>query len=177
MNGKGKKLVLTAALMMGLAVPATLMGQTAAEERGQALFNDPKAFGGQVSCNSCHPGGQGLERSGTKTRFRIMGERQNSLAEAINFCIINANKGEAIAEDSREMQDMIAYIKSLAAPAPAYGPPPPVPGPGYGVPPRPRAPGYDMPPAPPGPGYGVPPRPRTPGYDMPPPPPGPGYGR
>lgn len=179
MNGKRKKLALAAALIMGLAIPASLAAQTTAEERGRALFEDPRAFGGQMSCNACHPGGQGLERSGVKSSFRIMGQRQASLAEAVNFCIINANKGEAIAEDSREMQDMIAYIKSLGekVPAPAYGPPPPSPGPGYGVPPRPTSPGYDLPPAPPGPGYGVPPRPRAPSYDKPPPPPGPGYGR
>ncbi|MDF1614941.1 c-type cytochrome [Desulfurivibrio dismutans] len=154
MNGKGKKMALAAALMMGLAIPAALVAQTTAEERGRVLFENPQAFGGQMSCNACHPGGQGLERSGTKSNFRIMGQRQASLAEAVNFCIINANKGEAIAEDSQEMQDMIAYIKSLGekTPAPAYGTPPPAPGPGYGAPPR--APGYGPPPPAPGPGYG-----------------------
>lgn len=31
----------------------------------------------------------------------------------INFCIVNANRGKAIAEDSEEMQEIVSYIKSL----------------------------------------------------------------
>lgn len=156
MKGKGHIVGLTMvlALALGLVLPASLAAQTPAEERGKALFNNPQAFNGETSCNACHPGGQGLEQSATKETFQIMGQTQNSLAEAVNFCIINANMGEAIAEDSREMKDMLAYLKSLSKEpaAPAYGPPPPAPGPGYGAPPR--APAYGPPAPSPGPGYG-----------------------
>jgi cytochrome c len=42
-----------------------------------------------------------------------MGGVQNSLEEAVNVCIVNANKGNAIAVDSTEMQDIVSYIKTL----------------------------------------------------------------
>jgi thiosulfate dehydrogenase len=53
-----------------------------------------------------------------------MGKRQDSLEEAVNFCIVNASRGKAIDEDSREMKDIVAYIKSLGKEeAPGYGAP------------------------------------------------------
>ncbi len=89
------------------------------EERGKALFEDPKFAGGVKSCNVCHPGGRGLKKSADKKEFRIMGKTQKSLEEAVNFCIVQANKGKAIAVDSPEMKDIVAYIKSLKGKAPA----------------------------------------------------------
>ena len=50
-----------------------------------------------------------------------MGKTQKNIEEAVNFCIINANKGKAIDVKSEQMKDMVAYIKSLkgkAAPKP-----------------------------------------------------------
>jgi thiosulfate dehydrogenase len=77
---------------------------------------------------------KGVEKAGEKNKFRIMGKRQDSLEEAVNFCIVNASKGKAIDEDSQEMKDIVAYIKSLGKEkAPGYG------APGYG------APGYGEP--------------------------------
>lgn len=81
--------------------------------KGKALFNDPKFAGGSKACNSCHPDGKGLENAGDKKEFRIMGKNQKSLEEAVNFCIVNANKGKAIDVGSSEMKDIVAYIKSL----------------------------------------------------------------
>ncbi|MBI4682045.1 MAG: c-type cytochrome [Nitrospirae bacterium] len=85
------------------------------EERGKTLFNDPKAFGGSTSCNTCHPGGKGLEKSGMTgmTEWETPAGTYKSLEEAINICITAANKGKAIDPKSPEMKDMIAYIKSL----------------------------------------------------------------
>jgi cytochrome c len=82
-------------------------------ERGEKLFQDLKAFGGVKACNTCHPNGRGIERSGTKNKFYIMGVKQNSLEEAVKACIVNTNRGKAIAEDSDEMKDIVANIKSL----------------------------------------------------------------
>jgi cytochrome c553 len=42
-------------------------------EKGKSLFNDPKFAGGTKACNECHPGGRGLEKSGTKKEFNIGG--------------------------------------------------------------------------------------------------------
>ncbi|GAB4538795.1 MAG: cytochrome c peroxidase [Thermodesulfovibrionia bacterium] len=81
--------------------------------KGKSLFNNPKFASGSRSCNSCHPDGKGLENAADKKEFRIMGKSQKGLEEAVNFCIVNANKGKAIDVNSPEMQDIVAYIKSL----------------------------------------------------------------
>lgn len=83
------------------------------EDRGKALFSDPKFAGGQKACNECHPNGKGLENAANKKEFNIMGKKQKDLEEAVNFCIVNANKGKAIDVKSEQMKDMVAYIKSL----------------------------------------------------------------
>ncbi len=143
--------------MLGPTAPTVTAGEQEAAERGRALFQNSRAFGGRMACNACHPNGSGLERAAGKTSFKIMGQTQRSLEEAINFCIVNANKGQAIATDSTEMKDMVAYLKSLAAvkpKTPGYGAPPPAPAPGYGAPRT--APGYGVRPPAPGPGYGRP---------------------
>ena len=84
-------------------------------ERGKALFNDPKSFGGSTSCSSCHPDGKGLEKAGMKdrTEWKNPAGTYKSLEEAVNVCITAANKGKAIDTKSQEMKDMLAYIKSL----------------------------------------------------------------
>ena len=73
------------------------------------------AFGGSTSCSSCHPDGKGLEKAGMegKTEWTNPVGTYKSLEEAINVCITQANKGKAIGVNSREMKDLIAYIKSL----------------------------------------------------------------
>ena len=82
-----------------------------------SLFNDPKAFNGSgdMSCSSCHPGGKGLEKAGVagKTEWKTPVAVLTSLEDAINVCIMMANKGKAIEPKSEEMNNMIAYIKSL----------------------------------------------------------------
>jgi cytochrome c len=87
--------------------------------KGKALFNDPKFAGGSKACSECHPDGKGVEKAGDKKEFKIMKQSQKSLEEAVNFCIVNASKGKAIDAKSQQMQDMVAYIKSLKAPAKA----------------------------------------------------------
>ncbi len=89
------------------------------EERGKTLFNDPKFAGGTKACNECHPNGRGLEKAADKKEFNIMGKTQKSLEEAVNFCIVNANKGKTIGVKSKQMKDIVAYIKSLKGKVPA----------------------------------------------------------
>ena len=73
-------------------------------ELGKQLFNDP-AFAmsaNKKSCNSCHPDGKGI------------GEEENGdYTEMINRCIVGALKGQAIENDSKQMQAMQAYLKSI----------------------------------------------------------------
>lgn len=84
-------------------------------ERGKKLFNDP-ALGGSTnssSCNSCHSNGSGLEKAGTKTYSSFMGLKAQTLEDIVNICIEKPLKGKALAADSPEMQDLVAYIRSL----------------------------------------------------------------
>lgn len=84
-------------------------------ERGRELFMDERFSSRKVSrsCNSCHPNGKGLEKAGGKDEFNIMGQRQGSLEDAVNFCIEKGLKGKAIDPNGQEMKDIVAYIRSL----------------------------------------------------------------
>jgi len=84
-------------------------------ERGKTLFRDKRFGSGTAgkSCDSCHPDGKGLEKAGTKSKFHIMGQEQNGLEEAVNFCIKMALKGEPIDVNSQDMKDIVAYIRSI----------------------------------------------------------------
>ncbi len=82
-------------------------------EKGKALFNDPKAFGGLRSCSACHPDGTGLEHAAGKKIFHVAGGTQENIEEAVNACIVNASQGIAIDVKSEKMRDIVAYITSL----------------------------------------------------------------
>lgn len=84
-------------------------------ENGKKLYNDP-TLGGSTnpkSCNTCHPGGRGIEHSGTKKYSSLMGMSAGSLEDVVNICIARPLGGKALANDSQQMQDIVAYIKSL----------------------------------------------------------------
>ena len=118
MHAKTFSLVVPVVMALTAAVASYALAQSP-EERGRAHFTNPTFAGGQKACNTCHPNGRGLEKAGTKTKFTIMGESQNSLEEAINACITHAIQGTAIPVDSKEMKEMVSYIKSLGGNAPA----------------------------------------------------------
>ena len=83
-------------------------------EKGKALFSDPKFGGGTagVSCNSCHPDGKGMEKTGD----------MKGLEKQVNACIKGALKGKEIDPKSAEMADIVAYIKSLKGKTPGTTP-------------------------------------------------------
>jgi len=119
----GKRTTLVALfLVIALSCTLAFAKHHTAEERGKAHFDNDSFAGGKKSCSTCHLNGRGLEGAGAKTKFSIMGGEQDSLEEAVNICIINANKGVAIDDNSVEMQELVSYIKSLGSPkAPGYG--------------------------------------------------------
>ena len=110
---ENKSFVLTAMIAITFSFSLAFAGQHTAEERGKAHFDNPAFAGGQKSCSTCHPNGGRLGEAGAKTGFSIMGGQQNNLEEVINVCIVNANKGNAINNESVEMQELVSYIKSL----------------------------------------------------------------
>ena len=110
---KKKVMSVAAVLAFALATSFAVAEKNTPEDRGKAHFDNPSFAGGKKACSTCHPNGRNLEQSGTKTKFSIMGGEQNSLEEAVNICIVNANKGTALAVDSVEMQELVSYIRSL----------------------------------------------------------------
>jgi cytochrome c peroxidase len=111
---KGVKIVLFSVIISSLACALAFAGGDV--ERGKKLFNDPKISGATSgkSCDTCHPGGSGLEQAGMKKEFHLGGGKQGNLEEAINLCILKALNGNALDPQSQEMQDLTAYIKSLS---------------------------------------------------------------
>jgi len=107
------KITVLCIIALGLIFSSAFAMKHTPEERGKALFNDQKAFGGKTACSSCHPDGKGLEKAGAKTDWTTPAGKTKTLEEAINICIVNANKGKALDVKSDQMRDMVAYIKSL----------------------------------------------------------------
>lgn len=100
-----KTLVLVTALMMAGSLT---LAYAANVDKGRALFESPTLGGGTTgkSCATCHQGGSNLSSD--------LAERKN-LADFVNTCIESPLGGKAIAVDGEEMQDLIAYMKSLVA--------------------------------------------------------------
>ena len=93
--------VLLLLFLSGSAVFA--MRHEATQDKGRALFNDPRLGTSGKACNDCHKDGTGLERSG---------ERKD-LEKTVNKCITTALKGKALKPKSVEMQSMLLYLKGL----------------------------------------------------------------
>ena len=79
--------------------------QGASIEKGKALFNDPQLGTNGKTCNSCHPNGKGLEKSGSKP----------DLVDTINGCITIPLKGKALDPKLADMESLVLYIKSLGS--------------------------------------------------------------
>ena len=109
------KIILLSAIVISLLSSSVFAAGDAG--RGKILFNYPKLGGSSfgMNCNTCHPGGKGLEKSDGYDRknWRSCSGEMKSLEDAINNCIVIANKGQAIDPGSQKMKDLVAYIKSL----------------------------------------------------------------
>jgi cytochrome c peroxidase len=79
--------------------------QQASSEQGKKLFSDPALGSNGKSCNTCHPGGKGLESAGTR----------EDITDVVNGCITQLLKGKALDPSSGEMKSVILYLKSLGA--------------------------------------------------------------
>lgn len=101
---RGFKIVLLSIILVGSFSLALAAGDAG---KGKILFSDTKLGGATAgsSCNSCHPGGKGLEKAGAR----------KDLPKVINACIETALKGKPLSLKSSEMADLVAYVKSLGA--------------------------------------------------------------
>lgn len=113
MKKKTVFLIIISTLTLPLACTLAFAEYLTPADKGKIHFNNPEFAGGKRACNSCHPNGRGLEEAGTKSNFTIMGVQVDSLEEAVNMCIVNANKGDALKVLATEMQEIVSYIKSL----------------------------------------------------------------
>lgn len=97
-------------------------------ERGKVLFADVNLGTTGKSCESCHPKGgtEGMKAEGMSTKaltgvkdrfpgkFAIMPDKGDmTLPQVVNACLTGPLGGKALAEDSQEMKDMLAYLESL----------------------------------------------------------------
>ena len=80
-------------------------------DKGRSLFNDKSLGTNGKSCNTCHSGGGDI--NGSKEKFTILGSEQNSIEDAVNFCIKMALNGKPLEKDSSKMKDLVSYLKTL----------------------------------------------------------------
>ncbi|MGV1099236.1 hypothetical protein ACUUL3_07465 [Thiovibrio sp. JS02] len=102
-------IILLAAITVTLTAPA----RAADPVRGKALFHSPSLAGGTSgkTCLTCHEGGRDFSgKTLRRERYEVMGIAMRSLPEVINFCIEVALRGEGIAEQGQDMEDLIAFL-------------------------------------------------------------------
>jgi cytochrome c len=110
----GMKTITTLLATFGLflAVSGSCLGADA--RHGKQLFASPTLGGGTSgkSCLTCHENGRDFSpETLSRKQYLVMDNPVGSLAGVINFCIEVALRGQAIPENGKEMNDLIAYLK------------------------------------------------------------------
>jgi len=105
-------------------IPSDSMG--AAIRRGLALITNtsdslPAFAPGRINCSNCHLGGgrvaDAAPLTGSHARFPKYMERSGAvigLADRVNYCFTRSLAGSKLPTDSREMQDILAYLAWLS---------------------------------------------------------------
>lgn len=102
---------LLAVFTLFLATTSSCLGADA--QHGKLLFESPSLGGGTSgkTCLTCHEHGRNFSpETLNRKSYLVMGNPVGSLAGVINFCIEVALRGQAIAENGEEMNDLIAYL-------------------------------------------------------------------
>lgn len=110
----GKRAVLFVLVLLATTVAASLAFSETDAERGRTHFVNASFAGGSRACDECHIDGRGLEGTAKKKKFMNEKSGLKAFAATINYCIENANGGKPIAADSKEMKEIIEYIKTLS---------------------------------------------------------------
>ncbi len=109
-----------------------------AVERGKTLFNDQSLGTTGQSCNSCHVDGGTKDATIGKMqmkayhnerakfpKYSMAVNREVTLDQVINWCIIGPMKGTALPWDDQRLTDLVAYVVSVnpgpMAPSPPTG--------------------------------------------------------
>lgn len=104
-------IALVTAFTVFLAAGASCLGADA--RHGKELFESPTLGGGTSgkTCLTCHAHGRDFSpETLSRKSYLVMGNPVASLAGVVNFCIEVTLRGESIAENGEEMQDLIAYL-------------------------------------------------------------------
>ncbi len=82
----------------------------ASVERGEPLFHGGvKVNGNGVACVQCHPEATNIHAE-TYPKFQKQLGKVSSLWEMTNWCVENPMEGTALAPDSQNMTDLVAYM-------------------------------------------------------------------
>jgi thiosulfate dehydrogenase len=110
------------------AIPDDSLG--ASIRRGLALMTNttdsmPRYAPGRINCTSCHlDGGRNVEAApltGSHARFPKYMDRTGAvitLADRVNYCFTRSLAGSRVPSDSREMEDILAYIAFISTGVP-----------------------------------------------------------
>lgn len=105
---RGGKLPVLAFLIVVLTASFAFSGD---EEKGKILFNDTNLGTNSKSCSSCHSKGKAIDAG--RGRYSILGSQQESIEDAVNFCIKMALSGKPLEKDSEKMNNMVSYLETL----------------------------------------------------------------
>jgi len=114
---KAMKITAAVALVMLVSSSLVIAKHHTPEERGKALFNDPKLGGGTEgkSCSTCHTDGKGLEGVADKKEWKSPSGAVKTLEDMVNTCITMALKGKPLDVKSEQMKDIVSYLKTFKA--------------------------------------------------------------
>jgi thiosulfate dehydrogenase len=110
------------------AIPAGPQGD--AIRNGKLLLTEthqrlPNNVGNKLTCANCHLGAGTVQNAspwvgiwGVFPEYRSRSGKINSLQQRVNDCFERSMNGKALAYDSREMNDILAYMQWLSAGVP-----------------------------------------------------------
>ncbi len=84
-------------------------------KNGRKLFRDTTLGGSEnsKSCRSCHKHEHELAGVADKNYDSLFGFITRDIEDVINLCIVLPLKGKPYHKDSKEMSDLIAYLRSI----------------------------------------------------------------
>ena len=84
----------------------------ASVNRGDGIFHGGFKSDNQVACVQCHPEGSNTHAE-TYPKYQKQLGKVSQLWEMANWCIENPLESKAIAADSQDMVDLVAYMSNI----------------------------------------------------------------
>ncbi len=98
-----------------------VMDAKALMREAERLWKDASLGKAGVSCSTCHPDGNGLEKEAFPRYIEMAGDIL-TLDQMINFCMTNPMKGKPLSWQSVEMTALAAYVRDHATGSEAANP-------------------------------------------------------